>query len=155
MRVVLQRVRHAEVRVDGEIVGSVGKGYLLLVGIGREDDERLLEPMARRIVNMRLFADPDGDSHFHRSLLEEKGGILAVSQFTLFADARKGRRPSFSHAADPGPARMLFDHFVEVLRAQGVTVETGVFGALMEVSLLNDGPVTLWLDSDEILGRRE
>lgn len=154
MRLVIQRVTEASVTVEGEVVGSIGPGFLLLVGVGHEDDESVLEPMARKVVNMRLFRDPEGDSGFHRSLLEEGGEVLAVSQFTLHANCRKGRRPSFIGAAPPVEAERLFDLFVEQLRVQGPKVETGRFGASMQVALLNDGPVTIWLDSEEVLGKK-
>jgi D-aminoacyl-tRNA deacylase len=151
MRILIQRVSHAAVDVDGDRVGEIGRGYLLLVGISHEDHPGLLEPMARKVVNMRLFPDPDGESHFHRSLLEEKADLLAVSQFTLYANSRKGRRPSFSEAAEPTRAKALFDAFVAELRKLDLRVETGRFGASMEVTLLNQGPVSIWLDSDEVL----
>jgi len=152
MRVLVQRVSRAEVRVDGAVVGAIGRGLLLLAGIGQEDSEAVLGPMAQKIVNMRIFAPEDpSQSHFDRSLLDVGGAVLAVSQFTLHANCRKGRRPSFSDAAAPGRAEALFDGFVEALRSAGVEVQTGVFGAMMEVDLVNEGPVTIWLDSREVL----
>lgn len=159
MRVLIQRVKQASVTVDGEIVGRIGpaaagasdasSGLLLFVGIGLGDTEALIEPMAQKIVHLRIFADEAGK--MNRSLLEIGGEVLAVSQFTLYADCRKGRRPSFVGAAEPEQGRFLFDRFVESLRASGLRVETGRFGAMMDVQLVNDGPVTIWLDSSELL----
>jgi len=154
MRVLIQRVSRAAVHVDGRPVGAIQRGCLLLVGIREGDEPELLEPMARKIVNLRLFPDPEGRSHFDRSLLEEKADLLVVSQFTLYGSCRKGRRPSFSDAARPQKAEEMFNRFVQSLRTYPLRVETGAFGALMEVSLVNDGPVSLWLDSDEILPGR-
>ena len=151
MRILIQRVSSAAVDVEDERVGEIGRGYLLLVGVTHADHAGLLEPMARKVVNMRLFPDPEGESHFHRSLLEEQGAILAVSQFTLYANSRKGRRPSFTEAAEPGHAESLFEAFVDELRKFPLQVETGRFGARMKVSLVNEGPVSIWLDSDEVL----
>lgn len=158
MRVLLQRVLRAAVRVEGEMVGEIGPGLLLLVGLGREDDAdqgASLDAMAQKILNLRIFSD--AAQQMNCSLLETRGAILAVSQFTLHADCRKGRRPSFTQAAPPAAAREMFDRFVELLRAGGVRVATGRFGAMMQVELVNDGPVTIWLDSAECLagaGRR-
>lgn len=149
MRVVLQRVREARVEIGGEVVGRIGGGLLLLVGIGEGDTEAALEPMARKIANLRVFGDETG--RMNRSLLETGGEVLAVSQFTLYADCRKGRRPSFVDAAAPETGRRLFDRFVETMRGLGTRVQTGCFGAMMNVHLINDGPVTIWLDSDEVL----
>jgi len=144
MRIVLQRVSEAWVKVNGEEVARIGPGLLLLVGIEREEAKEELEFWARKIPELRIF--PDDEGKFNRSLREVGGEILCVSQFTLFGDARKGRRPSFSRAA-PGPeAEKLFDEFVELLRGQGLPVKTGVFGAQMQVGLINDGPVTLILE---------
>ena len=155
MRILIQRVTQAAVDVDGERVGEIDGGLALLVAVRDDDTPETVMAMARKVVNMRLFPDPDGPSHIHRSLLDEEGGVRAVPQFTLYANCRKGRRPSFSAAADPEPAQALFDRFVECLRAYPLTVATGRFGAMMHVSLVNQGPVTIWLDSDEVLpGRR-
>ncbi len=144
MRIVLQRVREAWVSVSGEEVARIGQGLLLLVGIAGGDTEEELAFWARKIPDLRVF--PDGEGKFNLSLREAGGEVLCVSQFTLFGDCRKGRRPSFSQAA-PGPeAKRLFDRFVEQLEDQGVSVQTGVFGAHMEVGLVNDGPVTLILE---------
>jgi len=144
MRIVLERVSEAWVRVEGKEVARIGPGYLLLVGISKHDEQEELAFWARKIPELRLF--PDKQGKFDRSLRDVGGEILCVSQFTLFGDCRKGRRPSFSEAA-PGPeAQQLFDRFVELLREQGIPVRTGVFGAHMEVGLVNDGPVTLILE---------
>jgi len=144
MRIVLERVSEAWVRVEGKEVARIGPGLLLLVGISRQDEQEELAFWARKLPELRLF--PDEQGKFDRSLRDVGGEILCVSQFTLFGDCRKGRRPSFSQAA-PGPeAQRLFDRFVELLRGQGIPVKTGVFGAHMEVGLVNDGPVTLILE---------
>ena len=158
MRVLIQRVREARVEVEGEVVGSIGHrgesdesgaaGLLLFVGIGRDDHEGLLEPMAAKVVNLRIFADEAGK--MNRSALETGAEILAVSQFTLYGDCRKGRRPSFVGAAPPDRGKELFDRFVEALRKREIEVATGIFGAMMDVHLVNDGPVTIWLDSDQL-----
>ncbi|HPK02758.1 MAG TPA: D-aminoacyl-tRNA deacylase [Candidatus Sumerlaeota bacterium] len=148
MRVLIQRVCRASVTVDGELIGAIRRGLLLLVGIGQEDaadDGAALAPMADKILNLRILADAEG--RMNRSLLDAGGEILAVSQFTLHADCRRGRRPSFTAAAPPAIAARLFDDFVARLRASGLKVETGRFGAMMDVALVNDGPVTIWLDS--------
>ncbi len=137
--------------VDDERVGQIGRGLLLLVGIGQEDDEATLERMAKKVVDIRIFADEQGRTN--RSLLEAGGRLLAVSQFTLYADTRRGRRPGFTYAADPEKASALFDRFCEQLeQLVGGPVERGVFGAMMQVHLVNDGPVTIMLDSAEWAG---
>ncbi len=145
MKVVVQRVRHASVKVDGKIVGEIGKGLILLIGIARTDSEEDIEFVANKCLNLRIFEDEVGK--MNRSLLEVGGEILAVSQFTLLGDTRKGRRPSFVHAADPQKGKDFYDRFVERLRRSGVKVETGIFGAMMDVELLNYGPVTLIVES--------
>ncbi|HYJ61041.1 MAG TPA: D-aminoacyl-tRNA deacylase [Actinomycetota bacterium] len=146
MRVVLQRVTRASVAVDGEVVASIGLGYLLLVGIGRGDDVAQVAPLADKVVGLRIFRDDAGKTNLD---LESVGGeALVVSQFTLFADTRKGRRPSFVYAADPGEAAALVDAFAAALEARGVRVGRGVFGAEMVVDLANDGPFTLVLETD-------
>ncbi len=150
MRALLQRVSRASVSVDGDVVGQVASGVLLLVGISKTDTEREAEYLAAKIANLRIF--PDADGRMNKSILDTSGSALVVSQFTLFADVRKGRRPSYIRAAEPVVAVPLLDHFVSRLEAVGVPVERGVFGAMMEVELVNDGPVTIWLDSDELLG---
>ena len=144
MRLLLQRVSRAAVRVDGRVIGQIARGYLLLVGITHDDDEAKLAWMAAKVVDLRLFGDDDGKMNL--ALADVGGAILVVSQFTLYGDAQKGRRPSFVDAARPDVAIPLYERFVELLRARGVRVETGEFGAMMDVELVNDGPVTLWLE---------
>jgi D-tyrosyl-tRNA(Tyr) deacylase len=145
MRMVIQRVSRAEVRVDGEIVGRIDIGLVALVGLQRGDGEQVLERAARRLATLRIFSDDDG--RMNRGLDEVGGAVLAVSQFTLAGSIRKGRRPSFDNAMVGDQAAPLFERFLDLLRAEGVRVETGVFGALMDVELVNDGPVTLvWED---------
>ena len=147
MRVLLQRVAHASVVVEGETVGAIEQGYLLLVGVGHDDTQATAGKLAKKIVNLRLF--PNDAGKFDRSLIDVGGAVLVVSQFTLMGNAKKGNRPSFIDAAPPEAASPLCDFFVEALRGQGVgRVETGRFGAHMDVTLCNDGPVTLWLDSE-------
>ncbi len=148
MKVVLQRVAHAQVVVEYEVVGSVGAGLLALVGLGHDDSHNDMEWMANKMVNLRIF--PDDEGKMNRSVLDMGGGILAVSQFTLLADCRKGRRPSFVQAMHPDQANPMFDEFVSMLKAHGLPVSTGKFGAEMQVSLLNQGPVTILLDSEVI-----
>ncbi len=145
MRVILQRVSEASVVVDGRVVGAIGMGVLLLAAVGRDDSRATIEKMAAKCTSLHVFAGESG--HFDRSVAEEGGSVLAVSQFTLYGDCRKGRRPSLSHAAPPDVAEPLFDYFVEALRDKGIHVETGSFGALMQVRLANDGPVTFILET--------
>jgi D-tyrosyl-tRNA(Tyr) deacylase len=144
MRVVIQRVSRASVSVDGEIVGVIGVGYVVLVGFTHGDEAPQLQWMADKIVGLRLF--PDDVGKMNRDLAEAGGALLVVSQFTLYGNTRKGRRPSFVDAAAPDEATVLYERFIEELRASGVPVETGSFGAMMDVELVNDGPVTLILD---------
>ncbi len=146
MRIVLQRVARAEVRVGGEPVGSIGKGYLLLVGFTTGDSEETLRWMADKVRGLRLF--PDSEGKMNLSIDEVGGELLVVSQFTLYGDVRKGRRPSFVDAAEPQEAERLYDRFVDTLRQGPIPVATGSFGALMEVDLINDGPVTLIIERD-------
>lgn len=141
MRVVLQRVNHAAVRIDGETVGQIQKGYLLLVGLAPEDTDEQLDWMVHKIVNLRVFEDENGK--LNRALADVNGEILSISQFTLYADVKHGNRPGFSKAAKPEIAAPLYDRFNEKLRQAGVHVETGHFGADMKVELENDGPVTI------------
>lgn len=146
MRVVVQRVDQARVEVEGEIIGEIGRGFLLLVSAGQEDTEADADWMAKKVLNLRIF--PDEADRMNISLLDAGGEILAVSQFTLHGDCRKGNRPSFVAAMDPDPASGLFDHFVQALKnGSAAKVETGRFGAMMLVNLTNNGPVTLLLDS--------
>ena len=144
MRVLLQRVTHGSVAVDGEIIGRVGKGYVILVGVGHADGEDQAAWLANKIAGLRIFEDPDGKMNL--SLQDVGGGALVISQFTLFADAVKGRRPSFIDAAPPEVAAPLVERFADLLRAEGIPVETGRFGANMLVEIHNDGPVTIWLE---------
>ena len=146
MRVVLQRVSRAEVRVGGRVTGAIGAGFVVLVGFAPTDTDEILAWMAEKIVGLRLFAD--AEDKMNRALADVGGGLLVVSQFTLYGDARKGRRPSFTDAAPPEVAVPLYERFVALLRerAGGLPVATGEFGAMMEVELVNDGPVTLLLE---------
>jgi D-tyrosyl-tRNA(Tyr) deacylase len=147
MRAVVQRVQRAEVRVKGEVIGRIGPGLVVLVGIAQTDSDADLKVLTEKIVNLRVFEDEQGK--MNRSLLESGGQVLCVSQFTLYGDCRKGRRPSYDQAAGPEAARRLYDDFVAALRAHGIPVATGQFQAMMEVELVNDGPVTLLLDSEK------
>ena len=144
MRVLLQRVSRAEVRVGGRVTGAIGRGFLLLAGFTHGDTPAQLEWMADKIHGLRLFAD--GDDKMNLSLDDVGGAVLVVSQFTLYGDAAKGRRPSFIDAAKPDVAVPLYEGFIQRLRERGLRVETGEFGAMMDVELVNDGPVTLWLE---------
>ncbi|MEO7457065.1 MAG: D-aminoacyl-tRNA deacylase [Gemmatimonadaceae bacterium] len=144
MRVLLQRVSRAEVRVGERVTGRIGRGYLLLVGFRHEDTAAASEWMADKVAGLRLFAD--ADDKMNLALADVGGALLVVSQFTLYGDAAKGRRPSFIDAARPEVAIPLYEGFIALLRARGITVETGEFGAMMDVDLVNDGPVTLWLE---------
>jgi D-tyrosyl-tRNA(Tyr) deacylase len=144
VRVVLQRVRQASVSVDGRIVGSIGPGCLLLVGFMATDDDDVVAWMAEKVIGLRIFNDAEGK--MNRSLAEVGGSVLVVSQFTLYGDTSRGRRPSFVDAAPPELAEPLYERFADAVRGRGVPVETGVFGAVMDVALVNDGPVTLILE---------
>lgn len=149
MRVLLQRVSRASVTVDQEAVGEIRQGLVLLLGIGREDLQEQAAKLAEKIVHLRIFNDEAGK--FNRSLLEVDGEVLVISQFTLYADLRRGRRPSFTEAAAPDRAAPLCDIFAAKLRGLGVRkVATGIFGAMMAVEIHNAGPVTLWLDSADL-----
>ncbi|HET7702766.1 MAG TPA: D-aminoacyl-tRNA deacylase [Candidatus Limnocylindrales bacterium] len=145
MRVLLQRTTGARVRVDGTVVGEIGAGLVALVGVGPADDDETADAIARRVTELRIFDDPDGRTNL--SLVDVGGAVLVVSQFTLYADTRRGRRPGFTGAAPPEQAERLYVRFAAALRALGVTVATGRFGAVMEVELVNDGPFTIWLDT--------
>ncbi len=145
MRVCLQRVTEASVQVDGQQVGKIGPGLLVLLGIGQQDTVQEVTQLVDKIVNLRIFADQQ--EKMNLSLLDVEGEMLVISQFTLWGDCRKGRRPSFVQAADPLLAEPLYEQFAQEVRAQGVGVETGRFGAMMQVSLVNDGPVTLVIES--------
>jgi D-tyrosyl-tRNA(Tyr) deacylase len=144
MRLLLQRVTHASVTVDGKTVAAIGRGLVVLLGIGEGDTEEQARFLAEKVAQLRIFED--NASKFNLSLQDVKGEVLVVSQFTLYGDARKGRRPSFSDAARPEIAAPLVEKFAEFLRAQGVPTQTGVFAAHMLVEIANDGPVTIWLE---------
>ena len=146
MRVLLQRVSRAEVRVTGTVRGSIGPGLLALVGVGRRDSVEIAQAMAVESVDLRIFRDEEGRTN--RSLADLGGAMLVVSQFTLYGDTRKGRRPSFIYAAAPELAAELVEVFAAAVAARGIGVGRGEFGAEMEVELVNDGPMTIWLDSD-------
>lgn len=153
MRILVQRVTEARVTVDGEIVGSIGPGLALLVGIGENDTSELVPAMCEKVANLRIFEDDSERMQYSALDLLQSGsrpGMLVVSQFTLYGDLRKGRRPSYSHAAHPDVAAPLVDACSDWFRNAGFDVGTGSFGASMQVSLINDGPVTLWLDSDDL-----
>lgn len=147
MRIVAQRVSRAQVTIDGEVVGAIGPGLLLLLGIRESDDSSAIDYLVEKVVHLRIF--PDEEGKMNRSVLDVGGGVLVVSQFTLYGDCRKGRRPSFVGAAPPALAIPRYEEFVAKVRARGIDVQTGRFGAMMEVELVNDGPVTLILDSLE------
>jgi len=145
MRLLLQRASHAEVRIEGEVVGRIGRGLVALVGVGHGDTEELARTMARRTTELRIFSDEAGLTN--RSLAEVGGEVLAVSQFTLYADTSKGRRPSFLKAAPPQLGERLYRVYADELEALGVGVGRGVFGAVMDVELVNEGPFTIWLEA--------
>jgi D-tyrosyl-tRNA(Tyr) deacylase len=148
VRAVVQRVSKAEVRVDGAVVGRVGRGFVVLVGAADDDGDDDARQLADKIVGLRVF--PDDEGQMNLALADAGGGLLVVSQFTLLGDCRKGRRPSFAKAMAPGPAEQLYEKFVTMLRGSGLPVETGRFRAMMDVELVNDGPVTLLLDSKRV-----
>ena len=148
MRLVVQKVSQSSVKIEGEIVGAIDKGYMVLVGITNGDDELLVEKMVDKLVNLRIFEDEN--DNLNLSLLDVGGSVLSISQFTLYANCKKGRRPSFIDAAKPDISSPLYDFFNKKLEEKGINVERGVFGAMMEVSLINDGPVTIILDSNEL-----
>jgi len=145
MRIVLQRVKSARVEIADETVGSIGYGLLILLGVTQTDQPVDAEYLAEKVVKLRIF--PDEAGRMNRSLLEAAGALLVVSQFTLYGDCSKGRRPSFDHAAPPEQARALYERFIQLLKSSNIAVETGVFQADMEIHLINDGPVTFILDS--------
>ena len=148
MRAVIQRVAQASVTVEGQVVGAIGPGFLVLLGVGQGDAAADVEYLAEKIANLRIFEDAEGKMNL--SLLDTRGGALVISQFTLYGDARKGRRPSFSDAAPPEEANQLYAYFCDRLAGYGVTVARGVFQAHMEVALVNSGPVTLLVDSRKL-----
>ena len=149
MRAVVQRVSSAQVTVAGEVVGQIERGFLVLVGITHSDGEAEAHYLARKIVGLRVFEDDGGKMNL--GLTDIGGAVLAVSQFTLYGDVRKGRRPSFIDAARPEQAEPLYQRFCQLLAAEGVAVEQGVFQAHMQISLVNDGPVTIWLDTADLM----
>lgn len=148
MRIVIQRVSFASVTVDGAMIGRIGPGLCLLCGFTHGDDERTVEQMAAKCLNLRIFEDQEGKMNL--SLSDIKGAVLAVSQFTLYADCKKGRRPSFTDSAEPVIAEKLYDKFVEIFKSSGTEVQTGSFGAKMLVDIQNDGPVTIIMDSESL-----
>ena len=147
MRAVVQRVKEAKVDVGGHTVGEIGTGLLVFLGVGHGDSEKDCEYLAEKISHLRIF--PDERGLMNRSILEMGGGVLVVSQFTLWGDCLKGRRPSFTRAAPPEKARVLYEHFAGLMRQKGLKVATGVFQEMMEVHLVNDGPVTMLLDTEK------
>jgi D-aminoacyl-tRNA deacylase len=148
MRAVVQRVTRASVQVEGEVVGRIGLGWLVLLGVARGDTDADADRLAEKVVGLRAFADEQGK--MNRAVAEVGGAVLVVSQFTLLGDCRKGRRPSFDEAAEPAEAERLYQRFAAAVGAAGVPVATGVFRAMMQVELVNDGPVTIWLDTAEL-----
>lgn len=148
MRVLLQRVKHAQVSVDHQVVGKIQQGFLLLVGISQQDDEMVAQKLAKKCVDLRVFEDENGK--MNKGIQDIKGEILSISQFTLYADCRRGKRPGFSDAAQGEIAKPLYEYFNAQIEAMGISVETGIFGADMKVELCNDGPVTIMLDSDTL-----
>lgn len=147
MRAVIQRAREAKVLINDEVVGEIDHGLVVLLGVTHEDTEEDLDYLVNKIVNLRIFSDDEG--RMNLSLKDVAGSILSISQFTLYGDTRKGRRPNFMQAAAPGEAESLYDRFNEKIAEAGVEIETGVFGEMMDVQLINDGPVTLIIDSQE------
>lgn len=145
MRAVIQRVKESSVKIDDQIIGQINRGLLVLLGVAQGDRSSDADYLANKIANLRIFEDENGK--MNRSLLETGSQMLVVSQFTLLGDCRKGRRPSFGAAAEPAKAAALYDYFIEAVRSLGISVETGRFRAMMEVALVNDGPVTLILES--------
>jgi D-tyrosyl-tRNA(Tyr) deacylase len=147
LRVLIQRVKRATVDVEGDTTAGIENGLLLFAGIGKEDNEKDLEYLSRKVANLRIFEDEQG--RMNLNILQAGGQILSVSQFTLYADTRKGNRPGFDRSAAPDTARKLWENFNQLLREQGIDVQQGEFGAHMHVGLVNDGPVTIWLDSKQ------
>ncbi len=149
MKFVIQRVTRAQVSVNNEVIGKIGKGFLVLVGIGKADDEKIADKLVQKLVNMRIFEDENGKTNL--GLKDVGGEVLVISQFTLYADCKKGNRPSFTEAGAPQEANRLYEYILERCRAEIETVQHGEFGADMKVELLNDGPFTIILDSREIM----
>jgi D-tyrosyl-tRNA(Tyr) deacylase len=148
MRVIIQRVKSSQVTIDGQVVSKIGPGLNLLVGIAATDTEAQLDWMARKCLDLRLFPSQGGGERWEKSVLDIRGELLVISQFTLYGDCRKGRRPSFSDSAPPSRAEKLYDLWVTKLKKSGLKVETGQFGAMMQVGIENDGPVTLFLERE-------
>ena len=148
MRIVLQRVKEASVTIDGEVHGAINKGYMILVGFNNDDTHEIIDRLVEKVIHLRVFEDEN--QKMNRSLIDVEGSILSISQFTLYADCKKGNRPSFTNAGKPDLATTLYDQFNQKLQEQGMHVETGIFGADMKIELLNDGPVTIVLDSKEL-----
>lgn len=148
MRLLVQRVREAKVTVDDKVIGEIGHGFLVLIGISEQDDRTIADKCVQKLIQLRIFSDENGKTN--RSIQDVGGSLLLVSQFTLYADCRKGNRPSFTKAGNPDKANELYEYIIEKCRQQIPNVQTGSFGADMKVSLLNDGPFTVMLDSDEI-----
>ena len=151
MRILVQRVKNASVTIDGQLFSQIKQGYLLLVGFSNNDDENIVELMTQKLLNLRIC--DDSDVKMNLSIIDTKGELLSVSQFTLYADSSKGRRPSFIDACNPERAVQLYDYFNDNLRKSGLKVETGKFRAEMDVQLVNSGPITIMLDSDIIIKR--
>lgn len=150
MRFVIQRVKEASVRVEGEIIGEIQKGFLVLIGVSRDDTEEVADKMIKKMTGLRIVEDEEGKTN--RSLADVQGSLLLVSQFTLYANCKKGNRPSFTDAGDPDLANRLYEYVIQKCRQSVPNVQTGRFGAEMEVSLVNDGPFTILLDSDTLAG---
>lgn len=148
MKLVIQKVKESSVTINQEVVGEIGEGLMVLVGFTNGDDQQIIDKMINKLIHLRIFIDEN--EKMNLSLLDVKGSILSISQFTLYADCKKGRRPSFIDAARPEIASPLYDYFNEALISQGIRVEKGIFGADMKVSLINDGPITIVLDSQEL-----
>lgn len=148
MKLVIQRVKESQVTVNQEVVGKIQKGYMVLVGITNGDNKEIINKMIDKLIHLRVFEDEN--EKMNLSLLDVKGSILSISQFTLYADCKKGRRPSFLEAAKPDISKPLYDYFNVQLKERGIHVETGIFGAMMDVQLINDGPVTIILDSEKL-----
>lgn len=149
MKALIQRITQAKVEIDNKIVGEIGPGFLILLGVGQNDTERDIDYLVNKIINLRVFADEK--NKFNLSIKDIKGSLLIVSQFTLFADTKKGNRPGFTNAAPPAAAVNLYNKFVEKCKATGLNTQTGLFATHMQISLVNDGPVTIMLDSKEKL----
>lgn len=148
MRFVIQRVKEASVKADGRITGQIGKGYMVLIGVSENDTEQTADKMIRKMIGLRIFEDANGKTNL--SLADVSGSLLLVSQFTLYANCRKGNRPSFIEAGSPEKAEALYEYIIRECRKSVPEVETGIFGADMDVSLINDGPFTILLDSDQL-----